>query len=109
MHILILIHPLSLLSDWWVIWDSSPAGLDVVPPGDFPTRNFIQRSELTRPTLSNGWLSSATRVPVVTSVIPLWDELGNTIGLVVSNIKLAGLSGTLSEMITKYRSGGNEG
>ncbi|MFN2233929.1 MAG: ATP-binding protein [Anaerolineales bacterium] len=102
-------NPLSLLSDWWVIWDSSLVGLDAVPSGDLPAKNFIQHSELTSPSITNGWLSSITHEAFVTSVIPLWDELGNKIGLVVSNIKLAELSGTLSEMISKYQSVRREG
>jgi PAS domain S-box-containing protein len=102
-------NPISLLSEWWVIENPVSTGFDVVPPDAFPSRYYMQRTELSRPTISNGWRSSTTNEPVVTSVIPLWDDLGNTFGVVISNIKLEALSLTLSNLIGKYRAGSSEG
>jgi PAS domain S-box-containing protein len=101
-------NPITLLSEWWVIENPEPTGLDVVPPSAFPSRDYLQQTEITRPTISNGWRSSQTREAVVTSIIPLWDELGNTVGVVISNIQLEELSKTLEKMIDEYRAGADE-
>ena len=102
-------NPISMLSDWWVIKIREPIGFGDVPPEAFSSQDYLKYTDLSGPSVSSGWLSSATRQPVVTSVAPLWDELGNIFGVVVSNIKLDGLSMALSEMITKYLVGSNEG
>ncbi len=102
-------NPISLLSDWWVIRNREPVGLDVIPPEAFSSRDYLQQTELSSPSVSSGWRSSSTRQPVVTSVMPLWDDLGNVFGVVVSNIKLDALSTTLTKMINKYLVGSNEG
>jgi PAS domain S-box-containing protein len=99
----------SLLSDWWVIKNREPVGFDIIPPNAFSSREDLQKIELSSPSISNGWQSSSNRLPVVTSVTPIWDELGNIYGVVVSNIKLDALSMTLTKMISEYRAGSNEG
>ena len=102
-------NPLSLLSNWWVIKNREPIGLDVIPPEAFSSRDYLQQAELSSPSVSSGWRSSSTGQPVVTSVMPLWDDLGNVFGVVVSNINLDALSTTLTKMINKYLVGSNEG
>jgi len=99
------VNPISLLDDWWIIDNPTPIGLDVIPSEAFPSRDYMQRGVLTRPTFSSGWQSSTTRRPVVTSVIPLWDELGNVFGVIVSNIRLDALSSVLEKIIDEYQSG----
>ena len=102
-------NPISMLSDWWVIKIREPIGFDEVPSEAFSSQDYLKYTDISGPSVSSGWLSSATRQPVVTAVSPLWDELGNIFGVVVSNIKLDDLSMALSEMITKYLVGSNEG
>jgi len=99
----------SLISDWWVIKNREPVGFDIIPPDAFSSREYLQKVELSNPSVSNGWQSSSNRLPVVTSVTPIWDEVGNIYGVVVSNIKLDALSLTLTKMISEYRAGSNEG
>jgi PAS domain S-box-containing protein len=101
-------NPISLLGDWWVIENPVPVGLDVIPPEAFPSRDYLQRTKLTSPSISSGWSSTSKRQPVATSVVPLWDELGNVFGVVVSNIDLNTLSLTLSKMIQEYQPVSNE-
>ena len=102
-------NPITLLSDWWIIENRGPIGLDVIPPEAFSSRDYYQQTELTGPLISNGWRSPTTWQPMVTSVMPLWDDLGNVTGVIVSNIKLDALSSTLSKMIGQYRTGSSEG
>jgi PAS domain S-box-containing protein len=97
------INPISLLDDWWIIDNQTPIALDVVPSEAFPSRNYLQRGVLNRPSISSGWRSSTTQRPVATSVIPLWDELGNITSVVVSNIRLEVLSSVLKEIVDEYQ------
>ena len=98
-----VVNPISLLGGWWIIENPTPIGLDVVPPEAFPSRDYLQHTELSRFSVSSGWRSSTGRQPVVTSVIPLWDELGNVFGVVVSNIRLDALSLVLDNMLQEYQ------
>ena len=50
-------NPLSLLSDWWIIKNREPIGLDVIPPEAFASRDYLQQTELSGPLISNGWRS----------------------------------------------------
>lgn len=101
-------NPLSLLSDWWIIKNREPIGLDVIPPEAFASRDYLQQTELSGPLISNGWRSLTSWQPMVTSVMPLWNEQGNVFGVVVSNIKLYALSDTLIKMINEYRAGSDK-
>jgi len=101
-------NPLALLNDWWVIKNSEPIGLDVIPPEAFSSRDYIQQTELSKPLISNGWRSSTTWQPMTTSVMPLWDDYGNIYGVVVSNINLGTLSTTLTSMINENLVGSSE-
>jgi len=101
-------NPLFLLSDWWIINNREPIGLDVIPPEAFSSRDFQQQTELSGPLISNGWRSLTSRQPMVTSVMPLWNDQGNVFGVVVSNIRLYALSETLTKMISEYRAGSDE-
>ncbi len=102
-------NPITLLSDWWMIENREPIGLDVIPPEAFSSRDYLQQTELSGPLISNGWRSSKTWQPMITSVVPLWDELGNIYGVVVSNIKLDNLSAALTKTVSDYRVGSSEG
>ena len=98
-----VVNPISLLGGWWIIENPTPVGLDVIPPEAFPSRDYLQRTELSRSSISSGWRSTPSRQPVATSVIPLWDELGNVYGMVVSNIRLEALSSALDNMLQEYQ------
>ncbi len=101
-------NPLSLLSDWWIIKNREPIGLDVIPSEAFSSRDYLQQTELSGPLISNGWRSLTSRQPMVTSVMPLWNDQGNVFGVVVSNIRLYALSDTLTKMISEYRTGSDK-
>ncbi|MFC1997060.1 ATP-binding protein [Chloroflexota bacterium] len=102
-------NPLTLLSDWWIINNREPIGLDVIPPEAFSSRDYFQQTELSGPLISNGWRSSTTWQPMVTSVMPIWNDLGKVIGVVVSNIRLDALSETLTKMTNEHGFRSKEG
>ncbi|HBX68820.1 MAG TPA: hypothetical protein DEH25_05405 [Chloroflexi bacterium] len=96
-------NPISLLGDWWVIEKSSSIGADMVPPGALPSQDFAQYSDVFNSYVSSGWQSPTMRQPVATSVVPLWDDLGNLFGVVVGHIKLDALSASLTKIINEYQ------
>lgn len=72
---------------------------------DFSFRDYHQKALTTRDALiSLGRISPTTGQPVATAVMPLWNDTGDFLGLVATNIKLESLSTTLTSIASEYLS-----
>lgn len=81
-----------------------PVGPNSTVGVDFSFRDYYQRSlTTTKPLVSKGRISPTTQQAVATAVMPVWSVDGRFLGLVGTNIKLASLSNTLSEIIFEHR------
>lgn len=71
---------------------------------DFSHRDYYIKALTTKtPLLSQGRISPTTDQPVATAVMPLWNEQGDFLGLVASNMKLESLSEALASIAAEYR------
>jgi len=81
-----------------------PAGPVSTLGTDFSFRDYYQRAlTSTEPLISKGRISPTTEQAVATAVMPIWSEDGRFLGLVGTNIKLASLSNTLSEIVSEHQ------
>ena len=72
---------------------------------DFSFRDYFHRALHSDSSLvSQGRISPTTNQAVATAVMPLWSEQGEFMGLVGTNIRLASLSNTLSEIVSEHQS-----
>ena len=72
---------------------------------DFSFRDYHQKALTSRDALiSLGRISPTTGQPVATAVMPLWNDTGDYLGLVATNIKLESLSTTLTSIASEYLS-----
>lgn len=72
---------------------------------DFSFRDYYQKALTTEDALiSLGRISPTTGQPVATAVMPLWNDTGDFLGLVATNIKLESLSTTLTSIASEYLS-----
>ncbi|HEX6302901.1 MAG TPA: cache domain-containing protein, partial [Anaerolineales bacterium] len=72
---------------------------------DFSFRDYHQKALTSRDALiSLGRISPTTGQPVATAVMPLWNDTGDFLGLVATNIKLESLSTTLTSIASEYLS-----
>jgi len=70
---------------------------------DFSFRDYFQRALITtNPLISKGRISPTTQQAVSTAVMPLWNNMGDFLGVVATNIKLEALSQTLIKISREY-------
>lgn len=82
-----------------------PTGPGSTVGTDFSFRDYHQKALATRDALiSLGRISPTTGQPVATAVMPLWNDTGDFLGLVATNIKLESLSTTLTSIASGYLS-----
>jgi PAS domain S-box-containing protein len=85
-----------------------PTGPGSTVGTDFSFRDYYQKALTTRDALiSLGRISPTTGQPVATAVMPLWNDTGDFLGLVATNIKLESLSTTLTSIASEYLSDEN--
>jgi PAS domain S-box-containing protein len=81
-----------------------PTGPGSTVGNDFSFRDYFQLARLTtRPLISKGRRSPTTEQPVATAVMPIWDNRGNFLGVVATNIRLEFLSQTLKKITSEYQ------
>jgi len=80
-----------------------PVGPRTTVGDDFSFRDYFQRALITtNPLISKGRISPTTQQAVATAVMPLWDNMGQFLGVVATNIKLEALSQTLIKISREY-------
>ncbi len=80
-----------------------PEGPRTTVGNDFSFRDYFQRAQITtNPLISKGRISPTTQQPVATAVMPLWNVMGEFLGVVATNIKLEALSQTLVKISREY-------
>ncbi|MBL6981126.1 MAG: GAF domain-containing protein [Anaerolineales bacterium] len=80
-----------------------PEGPRTTVGDDFSFRDYFQRALITtNPLISKGRISPTTQQPVATAVMPLWNTMGEFLGVVATNIKLEALSQTLVKISQEY-------
>ena len=78
-----------------------PVGPSSTVGTDFSFRDYYQIAlGSTKPLISKGRISPTTEQAVATAVMPIWSDEGQFLGLVGTNIRLASLSNTLSEIVS---------
>lgn len=96
-----------------LVYRLDPSGLMIfhypIGPGstvgdDFSHRDYYIKALTTKtPLLSQGRISPTTIQPVATAVMPLWNDQGDFLGLVATNMKLESLSQALGSIAAEYR------
>ncbi len=82
-----------------------PVGPESTLGRDFSFRDYFQEALTARaPLVSKGRISPTTNQPVATTVMPLWSQSNQFLGLVGTNIKLQTLSHTLTSIANEYPS-----
>ena len=77
-----------------------PAGVRSTVGENFSFRQYFQQAQTKHlPFVSIGRMSPTTDKPVVTVVMPLWDDTGQYLGIVGINLELQALSQTLSDVV----------
>ncbi|MCB0163327.1 MAG: GAF domain-containing protein [Anaerolineae bacterium] len=81
-----------------------PAGVRSTVGENFAYRQYFQQAQTSQiPFVSVGRTSPTTDKPVVTVVMPLWDEAGQSLGIVGINLELHALSQTLSNVVLQQK------